>query len=236
MSAEPTSSRPVAPARRAAAPWAIGLLLPPAAGAAWGFAVGPWSPNQPVGTWAAGALVALLAVCVFTDLTRRKIYNWATYSALLWALILNGCVPGGSPPNEAARFQLGAVGLPNSLMGAGLCFVATLLVFRLSGSRGAGDVKLATALGAWLGVERGVAALVYTYAAAGVLLLCWVLWTVGPVKVAASLGRRLGSLVAPKYVAAPSAEQTKILQMPVPMAAFFAAGTLAALLGAPFTL
>jgi prepilin peptidase CpaA len=234
MSMAMTTSAPAVSARRQALRWAAALVGWPAAAAAWGWAVGRWLPDQPLGTCAAGAVLALLAVCTVTDLARHKIYNWATYTAALWALVLNACFPWGSP--DGGAFRPGAVGLLGSLAGAAVIFVVMLIVFRLSGPRGAGDVKLAAALGAWLGLERGLAALIYTYIAAGVFLLCWVLWTEGPVKVATTLGRRLGSLVAPRYVSPPSAEQRLLLQKPVPMAAFFTAGTLAALLGAPFYL
>jgi hypothetical protein len=115
-------------------------------------------------------------------------------------------------------------------VGAGLCFLVMLFIYQLAGG-GAGDVKLATALGALLGAESAVAMLVFTYVIGGTLTVAWAVWTVGPLLLLKSVGRRIGSFFLPMWVDPPSAEQELLLKRPIPLALFFALGTLPLLLG-----
>ncbi len=209
--------------------WLAALALAPVAGLSWACSAGQWLPGQPIGTATAGFLILLLAVCTWTDLTHHKIYNWATYTAVLWALLWNtlvSCLPLGPELVERS----GAIGLSGSLLGLGAGFGLMLVVYHVSGG-GAGDVKLAAALGAWMGAEQVVAAVMFTYLAAGIVLLCWIVWTVGPVRLGAALLRGLGRLLLPGFILPPSEDQGRLLRQPVPMAPFFLAGTLAVLLG-----
>jgi Flp pilus assembly protein protease CpaA len=90
---------------------------------------------------------------------------------------------------------------------------------------GAGDVKLAAALGSLLGVQLGVMALVYTFLVAGISLLGWTIIRMGPIKLGRTCFQRAGSCLLPLWIAPPVAEQCRILARPVPMAGFFAMGT-----------
>lgn len=222
--------------------WIAAVTGFPAAGAAWMVGVGPHLPVPQAGTFAAGVLVALMAVCTWTDLARRKIYNWATYTAFLAALALNGAaeayaavegVPLRSPDGEGVPTllaRLGAVGLASSLLGAAVCFFALLVVYQMSGFRGAGDVKLATATGAWLGVFQGLTAILYTYAIAGAVLASWLVLRFGPVRVIGHLLRSAGAKLLPGWVL-PPLDPFPELKRPVPMSAFFAAGAALVLSG-----
>jgi Flp pilus assembly protein protease CpaA len=72
-----------------------------------------------------------------TDLWKFKVYNALTIPLLLAGLCVSTALGGWG-------------GLASSLMGAGLGF-GLLVVFYAVGGVGAGDVKLLTAVGAWLG-------------------------------------------------------------------------------------
>ena len=80
-------------------------------------------------------IVAMIAAA--TDLWKFKVYNALTFPAILLGLVVSGWVGG-------------ADGLVSSVLGAALGF-GLLVVFFAFGGVGAGDVKLLTAVGAWLG-------------------------------------------------------------------------------------
>lgn len=80
-----------------------------------------------------GALIAAV-----TDLMRFKVHNLLTLPLFVSGVIYHG-VTGG------------AHGIAGSMLGAALGFVF-LVLFYVMGGVGAGDVKLLTAIGAWLGM------------------------------------------------------------------------------------
>jgi Flp pilus assembly protein protease CpaA len=216
--------------------WAACGLGFPLGGCCWALGPGSWLPWERLTTFAAGNLVLLLILSCWTDLLHHKIYNWITYPAFLWALTINVVVSvatgGEAGQHESTGWaRLGGVGVASCLSGAIVCFFALLVVYQLSGSRGAGDVKLATALGAWLGLLDGVTAIFFTYIVAGVVLACWVIILAGPQQVLSFALRKVGSLLLPGWVMPPPEQQLPILKRPVAMAAFFAAGTMLTLLG-----
>jgi prepilin peptidase CpaA len=81
-------------------------------------------------------VLAAVAVAALTDILKFKVHNVVTLPLLLLGLAYHGFM-GGWP------------GFVLSLVGAAVGF-GLLLVFYLMGGIGAGDVKLLTALGAWL--------------------------------------------------------------------------------------
>lgn len=102
-------------------------------------------------------LVALLltaGTAVVTDVTTRRIPNWVSVGGLVLALALRA-FPGHPP-------------LGDGLLAAGIAF-AFALPFFLFGGLGAGDVKLMTAVAAFLGTGRLEAALL-VMAATGVVM------------------------------------------------------------------
>ena len=80
-------------------------------------------------------LVAMIAAA--TDLWKFKVYNVLTFPALFAGLAVSAWLGG-------------IEGLKASALGAGLGF-GTLVIFFALGGVGAGDVKLMTAVGAWIG-------------------------------------------------------------------------------------
>src|SRR5579863_10006597 len=109
----------------------------------------------------AGAV--LLAACAgFTDLRWRRIPNWLTVSGLLLGVVVNSIVNG-------------LAGAKTSLLGVALG-LALLLPFVLLRSLGAGDWKLAGALGAFTGPGRLVNFLLGSVFVAGLMAVCLVIY------------------------------------------------------------
>ncbi|MFY9560273.1 MAG: A24 family peptidase [Terriglobales bacterium] len=105
----------------------------------------------------------LTAICAgVLDWRSRRIPNWLTVSGLVAGLGVNTTL-------------FGWVGLKAGLLGAALG-LALLLPFVLVRSLGAGDWKLAGALGACLGPRQLIAVLMGTVLLAGVMALAVVIW------------------------------------------------------------
>jgi Flp pilus assembly protein protease CpaA len=187
-------------------------------------------------TLAGFVLLAVLITSAITDVREHRIYNWATYSAFLWALAINLAASLLSSDegalnqayNRATTLSpelLGGVGIGQCLAGASLCFLITMFGYHLSG-RGAGDVKLATAIGALLGVHHGVYAVAYSYIVAAVAILIWSTWVNGPLAIAKAAARTIGSWLGPLWPFPPSSTDTALLVRPIPLGPYFAIGTL----------
>jgi len=189
-----------------------------------------------IGTLAGFVLVASLATAAVTDFRGRRIYNWTTYSAFLWAVLINiaatvlstesvTLADALTPAHWVGPQWLGSVGIGQSLAGAALCFLITLFGYRLSGG-GAGDVKLATAIGALLGVHNGVFAVAYSYIIAAVAIIAWSIYTNGPLALVKAASRTIGSFLGPLWPFPPTASDTKLMMQPIPLGPYFAIGTL----------
>ncbi|MHC5540098.1 A24 family peptidase, partial [Singulisphaera rosea] len=102
-------------------------------------------------------VASVVIVAAMTDLWKFKVYNALTFPALFTGLAVSAVLGGGA-------------GLGSSLLGAALGF-STLVVFFMMGGVGAGDVKLMTALGAWLGPYLIVQVFLASALAAGLYAL-----------------------------------------------------------------
>ena len=101
----------------------------------------------------------LLVVATVTDLCWRRIPNWLVFPFLVTGIAVSGWTHGWH-------------GLGQSSAGVGLgLFIPG--VFFWMGGMGAGDVKLCSALGAWIGPMQLLIALVASSLAGGVMVLCW---------------------------------------------------------------
>jgi prepilin peptidase CpaA len=125
--------------------------------------------------------VALALIVGWTDLRSRRIPNWLTVPALVIGLVLNTVVSGWS-------------GLKSALIGAVLGLVL-LLPFVLLRSLGAGDWKLAGALGAFVGRELIIDLLLGSVFVAGVMALVLVIYRGRVRQTAKNIGHILVSLV-----------------------------------------
>ena len=205
--------------------WLCALFAPMILAVAWCTSM-HWLPAN-LGTVNGLVLLILLGACTATDLHSRRIYNWATYSAIYWAIGLNIV---GLTYGDAMTSRLGVQGLASCLQGAVGCFVLMLFAYSLARG-GAGDVKLATALGALIGFEQGVWAIGVSYIFAGASVLLWSVWRQGPFTLAVAMVRLLGSMLLPTRISRPDEREKDLLRTPIPLAGFFAVGTLSVVLG-----
>ena len=127
------------------------------------------------------ALAMVLAgVAGFTDWRNRRIPNWLTVSGLIIGIAVNVIASGWG-------------GLKTSLLGAGFGLLV-LLPFVFVRSLGAGDWKLAGALGAFVGWEVLADLLIVSVFVAGVMALGLVIYKRRFKETLRNMGRLLGSL------------------------------------------
>jgi prepilin peptidase CpaA len=103
--------------------------------------------------------LVVLGVATFTDLRSRRIPNWLVLPFLLTGIVVSVWMHGWQ-------------GLGQSLSGALLGLVIYGVLFWMGGM-GAGDVKLCAAIGAWVGPQQLILALVITGMVGGVMVFCW---------------------------------------------------------------
>lgn len=118
---------------------------------------------SPLLSWCLLAAVLLLAVV--SDIRRRRIPNQLVLYGLLMGLALQTIAPPGQ-----GLLQDGGLGLGAALMG-GFAGLALFLPFYLLRVLGAGDVKLMSVVGVWLGASAVLQAGLWTMIAGGVLAL-----------------------------------------------------------------
>ena len=117
-------------------------------------------PPRPFAIWILAELLAIAAGVL--DWRYRRIPNWLTVSALAAGVAINTIFYHWS-------------GLKTALLGA-LLGLGLLLPFVLIRSLGAGDWKLAGALGACLGPRQLLSVLIGTILVAGVMAIAVVIW------------------------------------------------------------
>lgn len=103
------------------------------------------------------ALVAVLLTAMWTDLRSSRIPNWLTFSAMGFALVGHAWLGG----LQELIFSLAGL-----VAGLGL-----FLILHLSGSIGAGDVKLMAAVGAMIGPSGALISAVLAIVVGGVYAL-----------------------------------------------------------------
>src|SRR5580700_2159906 len=123
----------------------------------------------------------LAGVAGWTDLRWRRIPNWLTVVSLLIGVVTNTVLSGLS-------------GLKASLLGAALG-LALLLPFVLLRSLGAGDWKLAGALGAFVGPGALADLLIGSVFVAGIMALGLVIYKRRLKETLRNIARLLGSMV-----------------------------------------
>ncbi len=198
--------------------WILFSLAPLFLGGSW-VAFGSSTGNL-ISSLSGYVVAQLLLVATTTDLLNRKIPNWATYPAFVWGLAIN--VVGHFAPNQSD--WLGAVGLTQSIAGGFGILMIMFVIFSISGG-GAGDVKLSACLGALLGWDIALDAMLYSFVVAGAGMLCYSIWVDGPLFIINSLGRAVLHWLLPTIVAPPQPQQSALLKKKFPLAPFFACGT-----------
>jgi Flp pilus assembly protein protease CpaA len=201
--------------------WTTALLFPVVVGPVWCLA---WAGHGgKLGTLSGLVLLAMLVTSAITDLRGHRIYNFITYSAFLSAVVIN--IATSTIQSENVLVALGGVGISQSLGGAAICFLITFFGYDLSGG-GAGDVKLAAAIGALLGIEHGVFAVAYSYVVAGIAIIIWTAWTNGPLSLLKAGSRAIGGFLGPLWPFAVTEKDKALLTKPIPLGPYFAIGTL----------
>jgi prepilin peptidase CpaA len=215
--ARPLSVRNIAWISAFGLPIAAGPIWASFCGDGWGFA----------GSVMGSQLLLLLAVTTITDIRSRKIYNYSTYPAILIAFAAN-C---WASVTHSVPIFLGTVGAGSSLTGAAACFFVVFLAYQMTGC-GAGDVKMATAIGAILGLHVGLTAVGYSYIVAAFAAVGSTLWAIGPLRFLRACGLAILDAVSPGKHQNSHPEDRQRFKSTIPMAPFFAIGTLLALLEA----
>jgi prepilin peptidase CpaA len=110
-------------------------------------------------------LLGLLVIATYTDLKDQKIYNQTTYPGMLLGIGLSTVLDGW-------------LGLQYSLAGflvCGFVMVACFLLFDVGG----GDVKLIAMMGAFLGVQDGIEAMLWTFILGSIMGIAILIWKFG---------------------------------------------------------
>jgi prepilin peptidase CpaA len=165
-------------------------------------------------------LLALVLTGAVTDLLWHKIPNWVTYTAFIWGLGINAIA---AVSNETTAGILGAVGIRDCFAGAFLPFFFMLIIFSVTGG-GAGDVKLTAAMGALLGLDRVIQAILLSFVFAGGVALIRAVWLQGPRNMAVIIYRWIGNWLFPLWILPLSDEQRAFLRQPMPLGPSFAFG------------
>jgi prepilin peptidase CpaA len=179
-------------------------------------------------------VVAFTLAAACTDLRWHKIYNWTTYPGMLTALAVNavGSWMGlAQQPDHPWSRWVGWIGLADSAAGflaCGFLMMVLFVFFRIGG----GDVKLLAMLGAFLGLERGIETLLWTFVLGGAVGLTVLIWRVGLWTLLARSFRHVWSTMRLGHFSRLTEEERKQLQPPL----YLAPTALAALLIVRFEL
>jgi prepilin peptidase CpaA len=152
-------------------------------------------------------IMIVLFVATVTDLRSRRIPNWLVLPFLAMGILVSpwrsdwfGARKGLWMPRDWSSFRQSGWpgsghgfdwhGFGQSLAGAGLAFLLFGILFWKFGM-GAGDVKLAAAIGAWIGPQQLLYAFFFTGMAGGVIALGWIAY----LKIFKPLAQRAGDLI-----------------------------------------
>ena len=215
--------------------WRIGALTPAVLAPIWIALNWAFDMHTPVSNVMACVLVPLLAVSAYTDSRWRIIPNFATYTAVAWALAINATASVvslcASPmASQQIRSQLGAIGIGQSLLGLLACFTIMLVFYNRQGF-GGGDLKIAAALGALLGWQLGISILFWCAVSAVAFGLFSIVRQIGPITFLSDLLQSLGHLAFRTYFPPSHSRLTRTMHTPIPMGTFFVIGTIVSLMG-----
>jgi prepilin peptidase CpaA len=161
--------------------------------------------------WSYLILVVLLGIAVYTDVTKHKIYNWLTFPTLIIGLIIS---------------FFNGVGILSSLTGFGLSFFICLFLYITKMFKG-GDVKLISAVGAWIGQAMILQTMLYIFISGGVLSIIYTLRDGTFFSTLAKVGRFFRATIVPGMSA--QAEVQETINKPAAYGIAIAIGTIISL-------
>lgn len=153
-------------------------------------------------------LIALVTVSAITDLVWHRIYNAVTYPGIVLGFLAAALEHSDNP----------LAGLEESFKGFAACGGLMLVAF-LFFNIGGGDVKLLAMQGAFLGLERGLEALLWTFVVGGVAALAIVVWRAGAWRVVSTAVRHLFWSLRLGRFQPLTPEDRKLLEPPLYLAA-----------------
>jgi prepilin peptidase CpaA len=162
-------------------------------------------------------LLLLLTIATVTDIVWQKIYNATTYTGLAAALVLCGIrsmleVKGNV--DATTLDWLSPIGFGASFAGLAICGGLMLFSYILFGV-GGGDVKLIAMMGAFLGAELGLEALLWTFLFAAVVALAALVWREGAIGLVVKIGGYLAAMFKTGLAQSPVEEDRRTLQIPL---------------------
>ena len=164
-------------------------------------------------------LLGLTLVATVTDVLRNKVYNWNTYSGILAALALSAVGSAWLLADGAAEARLccwlGAPPLLDCVGGLLTCGVLMIVCFSLFPGIGGGDVKLMAMIGALLGAEKGLEALLWTFVLGSCFSMILLVWRIGPVTTLSRVVRLVSTRLRLPWFMPLSDEERKALKPPV---------------------
>lgn len=145
-------------------------------------------------------LLIPLLVAVVTDVRSRTICNWTVYPGMGLALVLSAVATlAGRDRVQGTAWDVWWWGTPDiwsALTGFLVCgFIMLLGYVFFAGGLGGGDVKLLAMVGAFLGVQQGLEALLWTFVLGGAFAVTTLIWRAGLVQLVVQLGKRLKSML-----------------------------------------
>lgn len=159
-------------------------------------------------------LFGFMLVATVTDLRQQKIYNWTTYTGILVAFLLSGISSFLNPSNQPGIAIVEFMQCLYGFLGCGGIMLFCFVLFQIGG----GDVKLLAMTGAFLGLEKGIETLLWTFVLGAAMAVIILIWKVG----AATLLQRIyqqtmNKLSVGKWGSLTTEEQNQ-LQMPLYLA------------------
>ena len=142
-------------------------------------------------------MFVLLSVAVWTDMREHKIYNWTTYMGMASAIViatLNTYCSESKLMQQLLGWNGSAVNLEDAALGLFVCGGVVLACYVFF-SIGGGDVKLLAMLGAFLGLDAGIKAMLWTFILGGAMALVIILWTTDFRKLSRRFVTRVRSII-----------------------------------------
>ena len=96
-----------------------------------------------------------------------------------------------------------------------MCGLLMVVCFAVFPGIGGGDVKLMAMLGAWLGWQEGILALLWTFVLGACFAMIGLIWKIGPLKATGLTARHLAGKLRLHWFAPLSEDERKALKPPV---------------------